>query len=166
VPIDEGIVATLRLDDYVNRAYVRDSDRIFLYVGYYRSAAKVGAAHDPLVCFPGQGWKLTDRTEGAWPLETANRGGIRYSSMVAQRGLERQLLVYWFQSHDVASPDTFSQKLWLFWKKVRRQGTDNAFVRITVPVSNRTVAEGLTTAHGFIEPFYPAFLKHITAVDG
>jgi EpsI family protein len=136
VPIDGRIVDTLRLDDYINRAYRRDTDQVFLYVGYYRTPDKVGAAHDPLVCFPGQGWVLSDRVEGTWtpPVPGTGVGAVRYSRMIAQHGPDRQLLVYWFQAHDVASAGTLSQKLWLFWKKVRRQGTDNAFVRITVPV--------------------------------
>ena len=64
-PMDPQIRGVLGVDDYIDRTYY--SPELFpagLYVGYYRTAKKVGAAHDPLVCFQGQGWQIRDRESG------------------------------------------------------------------------------------------------------
>jgi hypothetical protein len=60
-PLEPKIVKALELDDYANQGYSNGSDTLFLYIGYYFTAKKVGAAHDPLVCFPGQGWVVTGK---------------------------------------------------------------------------------------------------------
>ena len=59
-PLGPKIVKALELDDYANQSYSDGKDTISLYIGYYFTAKKVGAAHDPLVCFPGQGWVVSD----------------------------------------------------------------------------------------------------------
>lgn len=162
-PIGLDIQKELQLDEYINQEFIRDSHKIFLYIGYYHTARKVGAAHDPLVCFPGQGWKLGKRTKSALEGDNDFTGKIRYSSMITEKGANRQLLLYWFQSYDVACANTLSQKVWLLWKKLKGEYTDNAFVRITVPISDQGVAESRRTALEFVRHFYPVFLEYITS---
>lgn len=162
-PIGPNIQKELQLDEYVNRQFFNDSRSVFLYVGYYHTAKKVGAAHDPLVCFPGQGWKLGDRTESVLADNEPFSGQIRYASMVAEKGADMQLLLYWFQSYDVACSNTLSQKIWLLWKKLKGDRTDNAFVRITVPMRDENVEKARQTALDFTRRFYPVFLEYVTS---
>jgi len=53
VELDRGIVEELELDDYANHNFSNGSKTVSLYIGYYLTSKKVGAAHSPLVCFPG-----------------------------------------------------------------------------------------------------------------
>ncbi|MFC1814847.1 exosortase C-terminal domain/associated protein EpsI [Thermodesulfobacteriota bacterium] len=159
--LDSKIVEALELDKYTNQAYTNGSDRVFLYIGYYLISKKVGAAHDPLVCFPGQGWVLTNRSTGKLRLYPETDEAISYSSMVATIGSKRDLLVYWFQAYDLTNPDTFSQKLGTLWNKILHRGEDNAFVRVSTPVGDKTLSEAYETAFSFIRAFYPAFLEYV-----
>jgi EpsI family protein len=161
VPLSPQIVEALELDDYVNQSYFNGQERVFLYIGYYFTTKKVGAAHDPLVCFPGQGWVVSDRQKGELSLNRNPTASISYTTMIVQRGEERQLILYWFQSYDQASADTFSQKVASLWKKLRHQGQDNAFVRISTPVADRLLSESRQTALSFVRTFYPGFLDYV-----
>ena len=92
--LDGEIVGELELDDYANHYFTDGAAGVFLYVGYYYQGKKVGAAHDPLVCFPGQGWAVSNRSTGEMSLDSKNDEIISFSSMVVERGGVRQLLIY------------------------------------------------------------------------
>lgn len=155
------IVNALKLDDYLFQDYSNTRNTISLYIGYYFSSKKVGAAHDPLVCFPGQGWKLTDISTGKLEIKADNNHAISYSTMLATMGMEKTFLLYWFQSYDATSSNTFSQKLTLLRAKFLGKGEDNAFVRISVPMGNRSPEECKKIIYSFTQDFYPVFLKYV-----
>lgn len=160
-PFDPEIVEALKLDDYVNQQYSNGSSSVFLYIGYYFTTKKVGAAHDPLVCFPGQGWMLSGKEKSKLILDTETGESISYSMMIAHRRQQTELIIYWFQSYDQTSPDTFSQKIASFVNKIYNSGEDNAFVRITMPVGEKSISECRETIFNFIRAFYPVFLNYI-----
>ncbi len=161
MPLDLEILKALELDDYVNQYHSNGNDTISLYIGYYLTTKKVGAVHDPLVCFPGQGWVISDRQKGKIVLNSKLMESISYSSMIVQFGSQRQLVIYWFQSYDKTYPGTFSQKLGTLWSKISGKGEDNAFVRISTPIGDKTLPEAHETAFSFIRAFYPVFLQYI-----
>lgn len=160
-PFDQKIVDALELDDYANQSYSNKTDLVSLYIGYYLTTKKVGAAHDPLVCFPGQGWVLSDKKSGKLILNPKTNKSISYSSMVAQRGRQKELIIYWFQSYDQTNPDTFSQKITLLWEKNINHREDNAFVRITIPIGEKSISESQEIIFKFIKDFYPVFLEYV-----
>lgn len=158
--LDPKIVSSLKLDDYLMAVY-RDGHReVSLYVGYYRSAGKVGAAHDPLVCFPGQGWQLQDRVEGTLMPQPKERP-VRYSTMIARHDVEEQRVVYWFQAFDRATSNTFSQKLLLWRQRLSGEGDANAFVRVSCSMNGRAPGECQKNIAAFIRRFYPVFLDYM-----
>ncbi|MCD4737207.1 MAG: EpsI family protein [Bacteroidales bacterium] len=157
-PFDQKIVDALELDDYANQSYTKRQDIVSLYIGYYLTTKKVGAAHDPLVCFPGQGWSLSDKKAGELILTDSS---LSYSSMIVQRGQQKELVIYWFQSYDQANPDTLSQKISSLWGKIINNREDNAFVRITIPIGEKSISESQETIFKFIQDFYPVFLKYV-----
>jgi EpsI family protein len=160
-PLDPRIVKSLELDDYVNHNYSNGYDTIALYIGYYFTTKKVGAAHDPLVCFPGQGWVVSDTQKDKIVLNPKPRGSISYSSMMVQRGSQKELIIYWFQSYDQTNPDTFSQKITSLYQKIFRHREDNAFVRVSTPIEERSLSECHEAIFKFIRSFYPVFLNYV-----
>ncbi|MDY6950002.1 MAG: EpsI family protein [Thermodesulfobacteriota bacterium] len=163
VPLDKRIVDALQLDDYVNQHYFNGNESVFLYIGYYLTASKVGAVHDPLVCFPGQGWMLEDRQKGELLLKRNPADSISFTSMTVHRGEEKQIIVYWFQSYDQTSPDTLSQKIRSLWKRFTDHRQESAFVRISVPVEGKSLSEARQMAFTFMQSFYPVFLEYVRA---
>jgi EpsI family protein len=158
VPLDQEILGSLELDDYVNHYLSNGRETVSLYIGYYLTSKKVGAAHSPQVCFPGQGWVLSDSENKSLKI-----GGekINLTTMVASLGPRKELLIYWFQAYDLTSPETFLQKLNTLWSKFRNGRTDNAFVRVMVPLNDNSMETAYVTGVKFIEAFYPRFLEYV-----
>ena len=160
--LSDEIVNGLKLDDYIFRSYTKGPETVSLYIGYYRTAAKVGAAHDPLVCFSGQGWRTGNSTEGTYRLSSMSGLTISYSSMIAERNGEREIIVYWFQANGTTSSSTLRQKLEMVRDRIKGGGEENAFVRITSPVGHGTPEAARQRIHVFIESFYPHFHRYVT----
>lgn len=161
IPLSPEIVSALELDDYVSQSYSNKKDVVSLYIGFYLSGKKVGAAHDPLVCFPGQGWVLSDTTSGKFPIESELKSVINFSTMLATRGQEKTFLLYWFQAFDETNPDTVSQKISLLKSRLLGKGEDNAFVRFSMSLGDRTPEECQKIISAFIQDFYPVFIEYI-----
>jgi EpsI family protein len=161
IDIEVRIKKLLQLDDYYFASYSNGANSVTLFVGYYFSKKKLGAAHDPLVCFPGQGWKLSAINTSSYSLQKNPTYNIKYKSMVADLGTTRTYVLYWFQAYDTAHPTTYKQKYSLFWKKLKGIKGENAFVRITVPMEMIAKKEAHEIAVNFIESFYPSFMDYI-----
>jgi EpsI family protein len=156
--LDRRIVEALDLDDYVNHNFSNGIETVSLYIGYYLTSKKVGAAHSPLVCFQGQGWLLSDSKNKTLRIGEEK---ISLKKMIATIGNRKELLIYWFQAYDRTSPGTFLQKLNILLSKFRNERVDNAFVRVTVPMQNMSAEEAYNTGIRFIENFYPVFLDYV-----
>ena len=159
--LDKAVVSTLKLDDYFNAVFTDKGHLVSLYIGYYYTAKKVGAAHDPLVCFPGQGWKVSGRHQGKVKIKALPDTTLSYAVMTVQQASRKDLILYWFQAHDKSSAGTLDQKLNLLWKRISGKGEHNAFVRITVPLEKRTSGEAEIIALNFAREFYPVFQNFI-----
>jgi EpsI family protein len=157
-PMDPKIVAALELDDYVHWNLTNGKDWVTLYIGYYLSSKKVGAAHSPLVCFPGQGWHLQDFVKKS---ETIGGNEVNLMHIVASTAQQKELLIFWFQAFDRTSPSEFTQKVYTLWSKFINRREDNAFVRVTVPMGKRSAEESYEIGVSFIKAFYPHFLAHV-----
>ena len=158
VPLDDRIFSALDIDDYFNQHLTNGNDSVTLYIGYYLSSKKVGAAHSPLVCFPGQGWLLEDFVRKT---ETVGGQTVNLMRLVASTPQHKELLIFWFQAFDRTSPSEFTQKLNTLWSKFVHRREDNAFVRVTVPLEKRTADEAYEIGLSFIQAFYPKFLAHV-----
>ncbi len=161
IPFDKSVVDALHLDDYLNKTFVRNGQRVSLYIGYYLTAGKVGAAHDPMVCFPGQGWTVSNRNKGEITLAADPEQKVSYSTMRVALGEGTNLILYWFQAYEIANADTLSQKLTSLSQKFTGAGEDNAFVRLTCDTSKTSESECLENMLEFTKAFYPVFLDYI-----
>ncbi|MBN1472506.1 MAG: EpsI family protein [Syntrophaceae bacterium] len=158
--LDNPVVEALELDDYLNRQYRKGNASLVFYIGYYLTAKKIGAAHDPMVCFPGQGWQISDRSSGQFRWQEGESFTVNYSSMIGTLGNHRELIVYWFQSYGETSKGTFLQKVKLLENNILRRNGDNAFCRVTVSLDGTTTDKAMETAYDFIKSAYPAFLNY------
>lgn len=157
--IDEEIIKTLELDDYVSARYSNGTEDVALYVGYYKTMEKLGAAHSPLVCYPGQGWVLSEKTEKVLDVKTHS---VKLTKMVAEKGENRAAVIYWFQAYEKTSHGTFWQKINTFVNKIAKSKEENAFVRVSISLHDKSIDEAYATGLEFIKAFYPCFLRYVT----
>jgi EpsI family protein len=159
-PFDAETLAVLRVDDYLTRIYVGpDRAGVGLYIGYWASQRQGSTIHSPLNCLPGAGWEpvvegtlqLPNPRDGSAPPMTVNR-------VVVQKGIERQLVLYWFQSHGRYISSEYWSKIYLVTDAVRMGRSDGAIVRVIVPVANDTAAARELAEHtaiGFVHDLVP-----------
>jgi EpsI family protein len=166
-PIDDKILAILGVDDYLNRFYVSADDRAVagLYVGYYKSQRQGDAIHSPLNCLPGAGWEPLSKSFVKIPV-TVSQGTaeIDANRYVIQKGLDRQLVLYWYQSHGRTVASEYWSKFYLIRDAVRLNRTDAALVRIIVPIQpNREGAEATaeTQATEFVRSMFPVLSNYL-----
>ena len=160
IRMQQEIVDALELDDYLFREYRHDIQKITLYIGYYLTSSKLGGAHSPLVCFPGQGWKTSTPENVSIP---SKDGRINAAKLIVSKGQNKQLLLYWFQAYDKTSGGTFRQKINNYWARLNAKPQDNAFVRISVLIQDDNYDAAYQTAVRFLQAFYPNFLQYITS---
>lgn len=163
IQIDTRIVNVLNLDDYVNNYFTNGDAIVSLYIGYYLTSKKVAAAHSPLVCFPGQGWDLSDFEKKSVKVGNHTINLMRIIATTPQR---KELLIYWFQAYEKTSSGTFFQKINTLISKFIDGREDNAFVRVTVPMKNMDVDQAYKMGVDFIKAFYPRFLEHVKEDQG
>lgn len=162
VDMGAAVEQALFLDDYLFRAYQRGFDKVTLYIGYYHTAAKVGAAHDPMVCFTGQGWKITNRSKGTYQLASKPGITINYALMTAELQSNQELILYWFQTNQNTSNNTASQKVVMAWDRMRRAPEESAFVRLSTKITTESPEDAKKRILSFIEDFYPLFYRYVT----
>jgi EpsI family protein len=158
VPLDAKILDSLELDDYFYQHFTNGKDGVSLYVGYYLCSKKVGAAHSPLVCFPGQGWLLQRAEQRSVQVGDEKINLMRVEASTPQR---KELLIFWFQTFEDTSSSEFFQKLYTLKSKILNGREDNAFVRITVPMDKISPDAAYAIGVGFLRAFYPRFLNQI-----
>jgi EpsI family protein len=165
-PIDDNIMKILRVDDYVNRVYYAPQRYgAGLYIGYYRSQRQGDSIHSPLNCLPGAGWEPVSQRVLAIPVSNAGSGDtISVNRYVIQKGVERQLVLYWYQSHGRVVANEYWSKFYLVRDAVRLNRTDAALVRVIVPIpSNQDDAEPKAEAQAteFVRSMFPLLSTYL-----
>ena len=161
-PLDPIIIEELKLDDYVFQTYSRNrSEGVNLYVGYYYSSVKVGAAHDPMVCFPGQGWHVSESERQRLEFQDNQPYQLNYSSLVAEKEGKKELVFYWYQAGSESAAGPFMQKLMLLRSKFLGNSENNAFVRVSTSLNDGNMGEGQKRLFSFVQDFYPVFVKYV-----
>jgi EpsI family protein len=133
-PLEPRIVKALGVDDYLSRVYHNSSEELGLYIGYYKSQRTGVTIHSPKNCLPGAGWEPIKSEYVEVPLADGRR--VVLNQYVIEKGLEKRLVLYWYQSHGRIIANEYRGKLYLVVDAIRLNRTDSALVRITTPVQH------------------------------
>ena len=131
-PLADDIVAVLGVDDYIHRVYVTQAGvPASLYAGYYTSQRQGDTIHSPQNCLPGAGWRPVSSST-VW-LQTS-AGPSEVNQYVIQKGLDRQVVLYWYQGRGRVVANEYRNKALLMWDAATRGRTNGGLVRVMVPV--------------------------------
>jgi EpsI family protein len=132
--LDSKIMDVLGVDDYVNRNYYNpDMLSAHLYIGYYQSQRAGDTMHSPLNCLPGAGWNPIKRGHIRIPVN--DKAFIEINRIVISKGMEKQVVLYWYQSHGRVIASEYWGKIYTVLDAVRTNRTDAALVRVICPVA-------------------------------
>jgi EpsI family protein len=136
--IEAKVMAVLGVDDYVNRTYFsQDLFPAHLYVGYYQSQRSGDTMHSPMNCLPGAGWNPVKRNHITVPID--GKTSIKINRIVISKGLDKQVVLYWYQSHGRIVASEYWAKIYTVLDAARTNRTDAALVRIICPVAGTEV---------------------------
>jgi EpsI family protein len=152
-PFDDDVVATLGVDEYINRWYERDGVPISLYVGYYASQRSGDTIHSPQNCLPGAGWVPTDVARQQLTVGNDTVVVTRYE---IAKGLKRQVVLYWYQGRGRVIAGEYAQKAWLMFDAARYGRSDGGLVRLISPIITSPEASSRD-----ISAFAVALLPHL-----
>ena len=134
-PLADDVLSQLGVDDYVNRTYVKDGAPIGLYIGYYSSQRQGDTIHSPQNCLPGAGWHPVSST-----IREINADGrtVRVNEYVIEKGLSRQVALYWYQGRGRIIANEYANKALLMFDAATLHRTNGGLVRVLAPVSIST----------------------------
>jgi EpsI family protein len=134
-PMSQSVIDVLKADDVLTRTYYLERrDVANLYVGYWQSQRQGETIHSPLNCLPGSGWEPISKTIVSVPTSLSTVGSATMNRDVIQKGLDRQLVLYWYQSHGRMIASEYWSKFYLVTDAVRLNRTDGAIIRVIAPV--------------------------------
>src|SRR5271157_6108352 len=132
-PLEQRFIDALGVTDYLNRGYFSPSEgQLGLYIGYFRSQRTGASIHSPKNCLPGSGWQPEEATVYELPLDDGRK--VPINLYIVRKGLDEQLVLYWYQAHGRVVASEYWGKVYLVWDALRSHRRDGAIVRITVPM--------------------------------
>lgn len=160
VRLDPRLTDTLKADDVLARVYSGAGiPPVGLYIAYFQSQRQGQTIHSPKNCLPGSGWTpLRSKRETVMVGEGQEVNLNRY---VIQNGLDRQLVLYWYQSHGRTIASEYAARMDMVVGAVRLNRTDGALIRIALPIEGDDEGEAAKIARDFLGGIYPHLKEHI-----
>jgi len=162
--LEPDILKVLGVEEYLNRVYRQEGSLlpVGFYLGYWASQREGDAIHSPMNCLPGSGWQPT--AQGRLPLTV---GGVQteVNRVIVDKGGERLLVLYWYQSHGRVVASEYWSKIHMVLDAIRTNRTDAALVRVVVPIARGADAEAVAEreALAFVHALYPQLGRHLPA---
>ena len=155
-PLAQHVLDVLGVDDYLSRTYyATDGEVANLYMGFYQNQREGDTIHSPLNCLPGAGWEPIEKQRVQ--LRTPN-GAAVVNELVIEKGLDHQLVLYWYQAHGRVVASEYWGKTYLVLDALRLNRTDGSMIRVITslgdnPKQGRPRASAI--AHAFAEMVLP-----------
>jgi EpsI family protein len=167
-PFASDIMAVLGVDDYISRLYRSKAALASLYIGYYESQRQGDTMHSPLNCLPGAGWEPVSKDYLSIPVRADIASdalqNITVNRYVIRKGLDEQLVLYWYQSHGRVIANEYRSKLFMVYDAVRLNRTDAALVRVITPRAAddpQSAETASRTGVDFVKMIFPLLDKYL-----
>ena len=162
IPLDQETKDVLRADDTLERIYLDPGRRhqVVFFVAYFKTQRYGQSPHSPKNCLPGSGWEpvYTDRptiTVPGW--ETP----IVVNRYLVEKGDDKSVILYWYQSHNRVIASEYSAKFWLVADALRFNRSDTALVRVSVPVGRDDEDSATRMAEEFVRTVFPVLRRQM-----
>jgi EpsI family protein len=161
IPTPVEVLNILKADDTLTREYIGESRiPLIFYIAFFNSQRYGQAPHSPKNCLPGEGWEPIDSGTievpvAGWPIP------IVINRFVVQHGEDKEVTLYWYQSHNRVIAHEFAAKFWLVADSIRYNRSDSSLVRVIVPAREGDVDGATRIGVNFIQAMFPALLTQL-----
>ena len=139
--LSESTVKMLGVDDYVDYQYASEDGTIInLYISYFSSVGVTGGYHSPRNCLPGGGWQIASLSTMQLKKSDSFKS-VGVSSMVVQQGVNKQIILYWYQNRGRIIASEYWEKFFLVIDAIFKRRRDGSFIRIMAPIHNGNFVE-------------------------
>ena len=131
IPLDDEDLKVLGHGEFLLRDFETDNGpegEIELFAAYYPTQRFGDSIHAPLHCLVGSGFTPIRRevVQLAGP-----RGAFPVNRWVAVKGLERNLILYWYQAHGRVVTNEYWEKYYLISDSIHLHRSDGALIRLS-----------------------------------
>lgn len=146
---------------FLSRIYTSPVEQpVDLFIAYYSSQRSGDTIHSPKNCLPGSGWTPLE-SDRVW-IEVAPNRSIRVNRYIVAQGMDRQLVMYWYQAHGRVTPSEYAAKFYLVSDSIRMNRSDGGMVRLVTPIlPNETLEQSQARAVRFARGLYPMLNNYI-----
>jgi EpsI family protein len=161
VPIEKEILDVLKADDTLERIYTNSSgSSLSLFIGFFKTQRYGQNPHSPKNCLPGNGYEALKDARMSIQVPVWNRA-ITTNQYVVQRGEQKSVVLYWYQSHNRVIASEYQARMWLVADAIRYHRSDTSMIRIVVPVQDNDVDDATRLGVNFIQAMFPDLLKQL-----
>jgi EpsI family protein len=125
---------------YVARMYSRNSTPAFTtFVSYYDRQAQGQTIHSPRNCLPGAGWEVISAGTTDVTVDGTSRTVNKY---LLKNQNSMAMVFYWYQGRGRLVANEYAVKLNLLRDAAFTRHTEEALVRVVVPISDSATSSG------------------------
>lgn len=166
--LDQRSQDTLKLDQYVRRIYKnQDGRQIFVYIGYWKkqSGDHQAAKHSPLLCLPGNGWKISD--VNTHDFLVTNKIGesltLTNSQLIGINKNYSALFSYWFFSGETIYHEETAALFNIIKQTILNKRSDGGIIELSIdsPNTPQSMESSQKVLEEFVKIFYPELDKLI-----
>lgn len=141
--------------DLLARSYVRSPREpgVTLFIAYFPTQRTGSTIHSPQNCLPGAGWVPVQ--DGRLTVTRPDGETIRVNRYIVAKGMERELVLYWYQSHGRVVASEYWAKFFLVADSIRLDRSDGSLVRITTAITDRDESVAQRRAVEFARAILP-----------
>ncbi len=134
--LDADVERVLGADDYINASYVAPGQTlpVSVFSAFYHKQTEGSGIHSPEVCLPVGGWEIFTFGTHQVSFPGTIYGTFDLNRAVIQRGLDKQLVYYWFEQRGRRMTNDFAAKMTVLYDGFTMGRSDGAIVRFTTPI--------------------------------
>lgn len=138
--LSNRVIKMIGVDDYIDYDYAApDGSIVNLYVSYFNG--KTGGYHSPRNCLPGSGWNVVNIKPLKLDINNSETGPFQVNLMIVQKGIDKQVVVYWYQNRGRIIASEYWGKIYLVLDSIFKRRKDGSFIRIMAPVYKDSIDE-------------------------
>ena len=162
--LDPVIEKVLGANDYLLADFASATGKptVNMFLSFYNSQTKGSGIHSPEVCIPSGGWEVSGWRSKVITVDGSNPVSFSVNRAIIQKGLERQLVYYWFEQRGRRFTNDYRAKFNTVLDTITRGRSDGALVRLVTPITSADGEDGADKRLSkFLEqalPKIPAFI--------
>ncbi len=141
IPLDDETLTVLGHGEFLQRDYETNLDQepdIELFAAYYPTQKFGDSIHAPLHCVVGAGYTPVQREVAQL---NGPRGAFAVNRWVAVKGLDRSLILYWYQAHGREVASEYWEKVYLIYDSIHLHRSDGALIRLSTAMNEGESAD-------------------------